>query len=75
MENKSTAAFRLIVDCRQINKVILAPSRIALPTKTDVAKLLRGKLCSSLDLKDYFYPIYLSNNSSKCVNFYNFETV
>ena len=33
MENKSTAAFRLIVDCRQLNKVILAPSRIALPTK------------------------------------------
>ena len=43
---------------------------MALPTKSDVARFLNNKICSSIDLKDYFYSIRLSDYSSGFCNFY-----
>ena len=62
--------YRLCLDFRALNSIIIAPSKTILPSLSEIRSFCRGKILSAMDLKDFFFSIELSSNSQQYTSFY-----
>ena len=62
--------YRLCLDFRALNTILLAPTKTILPSLPDIRSFCRHKILTSLDLKDMFFSIPLSSAAQNLTNFY-----
>ena len=67
--------YRLCIDYRRLNSILIAPSKVILPSLSEIRSFCRGKILSSFDLKDFFFSIELSSNSQQYTSFYYKKTL
>ena len=73
--SNDATAWRATFDFSTLNDCLMEVGKLSLPTISEVQQKVRSCFCSSIDLKNQYFSIRLTNESKSYTNFYHKGTV